>query len=92
MIMSYPIIIFNRLKGKVEEVLTEEQTEFRSGLITVKQSFNCRIIIVTPETLTRSLPQLITTAQNAFEHTRHDDLCQVLKGFNIDKVLLQGIQ
>ncbi|KAH3896752.1 hypothetical protein DPMN_020932 [Dreissena polymorpha] len=50
--MSHPRIILNRLKSKAEELLEEEQAEFRAGLSTVKQILNCRGINVTPETLT----------------------------------------
>ena len=38
-------VILNRLKGKAEEILAEEQTGFRVGTSTTEQIFNVRLSI-----------------------------------------------
>ncbi|KAH3722279.1 hypothetical protein DPMN_065235 [Dreissena polymorpha] len=50
--MNLPRIILNRLKSKAEKLLAEQKAGFRAGLSTVKHICNCRVIILTPETLT----------------------------------------
>ena len=53
-------VILNRLKAKAEELLAEDQADFRRGRRTVEQIFISRVIIhrEKPVTPTRFAPQL----------------------------------
>ena len=50
-------VILNRLKPQTEEIVAEEQVEFRTGRRTTEQIFNLRILWV-PSKPAESLPYL----------------------------------
>ena len=84
-------VILGRLKAKAEELLTEEQTGFRSGQGTVEQTFNSRVIIEKHLRHQRDLFHNFTDFKKAFDRVWHAGLWQVLRSFYIDEGLVQAI-
>ena len=82
-------IILNHLKSKAEELLSEEGAGFRAGGSTVEQIFNCRVLI---EKHQRDFFHNFIDFKKAFNQVWHDGLWHVLRGFNIEKGLIQVIQ
>ena len=85
-------IILNCLKSKAEELLSEEQAGFRAGWSTVEQIFNCRVLIEKHLQHQRDLFHNFIDFKKAFNWVWHDGLWHVLRGFNIEKGLIQVIQ
>ena len=89
-IMLY--IILSCLKSKAEELLSEEQAGFRARQSTVEQIFNCRVLIEKYLQHQRDLFHNFIHFKKAFDWVWHDGLWHVLRGFNIEKGLIQVIQ
>ena len=85
-------IILNHLKSKAEELLSEKQAGFRARQSTVEQIFNCRILIEKHLQHQRDLFYSFINFKKAFNWVWHNGLCHVLRGFNIEKGLIQVIQ
>ena len=85
-------IILNHLKSKAEMLLSEEQTGFRARQSTVEQIFNCRVLIEKHLQHQRDLLHNFIDFKKAFDWVWHDGLWHVLRGFNIEKGLIQVIQ
>ena len=85
-------IILNHLKSKAEELLSEEQAGFRAGQSTVEQIFNCRVLIEKHLQHQRDLFHNFIDFKKAFNWVWHNGLWHVLRGFNIEKGLIQVIQ
>ncbi|KAI8503836.1 hypothetical protein Bbelb_188070 [Branchiostoma belcheri] len=66
----------NRLKPKVEEILTEEQAGLRAGRSTLEQIFNIRML----------------TGLKAFDRVWHEGLWKVMRDYNIDESLVAIIK
>ena len=85
-------IILNRLTSKANEVLSEEQAGFRAGRSTIKQIFNCRVIIEKHLQHQRDLFHNFIDFKKAFDRVWHDGLWHVLRGYNTDERLAGVIQ
>jgi len=85
-------IILNRLKGKAEEVLSEEQAGFRAGRSTVEQILNCHILIEKHLEQQRELYHNFIDFKKAFDRVWHDGLWHVMRDFNVEEGLVQVIQ
>ena len=85
-------VILNHLKSKAEELLSEEQEGFRAGQSTVEQIFNCRVLIEKHLQHQRDLFHSFIYFKKAFDWVWHDGLWHVLRGFNIEKGLIQVTQ
>ena len=85
-------IILNHLKSKAEELLSEEQVGFRAGWSTMEQIFNCRVLIEKHLQHQRDLFHNFIDFKKAFNQVWHNGLWHVLRGFNIEKGLIQVIQ
>ena len=71
--------ILNRLKAKAEELLAEEQADFRSGRSTVEHIFLNRVIIEGHLQHRRDLFHNFIDFKKAFDGVWHGGLWQVLK-------------
>ena len=85
-------VILSRHKGKVTELLAEEQAGFRPGRRTVEQIFNSRVIVEKHPQQQRDLFYNFTDFKKAFDRVWHAGLWQVLGSFNKEKGLVQAIQ
>ena len=85
-------IILNRLKNKAEELLAEEQAGFRPGRSTVEQIFNCRILMERHLQHQKDLYHNFIDFKKAFDRVWHNGLWHVLRGFNIQKDLIDSIK
>jgi len=84
-------VILNRLKKEAEEHLAEEQTGFRAGRSTIKQIFNCHILMEKHLQHQRDLFHNFIDSKKAFDRVWHEGLWQVLRMFGIER-LVQTIQ
>ena len=84
--------ILNHLKSKAEEPLSEEQAGFRAGQSTVEQIFNWIVLIEKHLQHQRDLFHNFIDFKKAFDWVWHNGLWHVLRGFNIEKGLIQVIQ
>ena len=84
--------ILNCLKSKAEELLSDEQAGFRAGQSTVEQIFNCRVLTEKHLQYQRDLFHNFIYFKKAFNWVWHDGLWHVLRGFSIEKGLIQVIQ
>ena len=85
-------VIHNRLKAKAEELLAEEQADFRPGRSTVGQIFNSRVIMEKLLQHQRDLFHNCLDSKKVFDRVWQAGLWQVLRGLNIDEGLVQAIQ
>ena len=70
-----PPVILNRLKAKAEELLAEEQADFRPDRRAVEQIFNRRVIMFNN----------FIYFKKAFDRGWHAGLWQVLRSFNVEE-------
>ena len=82
-------VILGRLKAKAEELLTEEQTGFRSGQGTVEEIFNGRV--TEKHQRQRDLFHNFLDLKKALDRVWHEDLWQVLRSSNIEEAVVQAI-
>ena len=85
-------VLLNRLKNKAEELLSEEQAGFRAGRSTVEQIFNCRILMEKHIQHQKDLCHNFIDFKKAFDRVWHNGLWHVLRGFNIQKDLIDTIK
>ncbi|KAL8577432.1 hypothetical protein ACOMHN_048067 [Nucella lapillus] len=85
-------VLLNRLKGKKEEILAEEQAGFISKRSTVKQIFNIRILIKKHLQHQRDLFHNFIDFKKAFDRVWHDDLWQVMRNYIIDSNIIDVIK
>ena len=86
-------IILNRLKNEAEEHLAEEQAGFRPGRSTVKQIFNCRIMMKKHHQHKKKLfHSFIDLKKKAFDRVWHDGLWHALRSFGIEEGLVQIVK
>ena len=85
-------VLLNRLKGKTEEILAEEQAGFRPKRSTVEQIFNIRLLVEKHLQHQRDLFHNFIDFKKAFDHVWHEGLWQVMTNFNIDTTLVEVIK
>eukprot|EP00745_Piridium_sociabile_P015091 TRINITY_DN22265_c0_g1_i1.p3 TRINITY_DN22265_c0_g1~~TRINITY_DN22265_c0_g1_i1.p3 ORF type:complete len:106 (-),score=22.03 TRINITY_DN22265_c0_g1_i1:311-628(-) len=86
------IVLLNRLKGKAEEILAEEQAGFRPKRSTTEQIFNIRLLIEKHLQHQHDLYHNFIDFKKAFDRVWHEGLWQVLKNFNFDTNLIEVIK
>ena len=85
-------VLLNRLKGKAEEILAEEQAGFRPKRSTTEQIFNIRLLNENHLQHQHDLHHNFIDFKKAFDRVWHDGLWQVMRNFNIDGHLIQVIE
>ncbi|KAL8578281.1 hypothetical protein ACOMHN_005672 [Nucella lapillus] len=85
-------VLLNRLKGKSEEILAEEQAGFRPKRSTVEQIFNIRILIEKHLQHQRDLFHNFIDFKKAFDRVWHAGLWQVMRNYNIDSNIIDVIK
>ena len=78
-------VILNRLKGKAEKILAEEQAGFSAGGSTTEQIFNVRLIIEKHLLHQKDLIHNFIAFKKAFDRIWHKGLWQVMRNYNLYK-------
>ena len=81
-------IILNRLKHYTEELISEEQAGFRSGISTSEHIFNLRVISEKYYQHGKPLYQVFINLKKAFDRIWHNALWSAMKRFNINLKLI----
>ena len=85
-------VLLNRLKGKAEEILAEEQAGFRPKRSTMEQVFNLRLLVEKHLQHQRDLYHNFIDFKKAFDRVWHEGLWQIMTNFNFDTNLIEVIK
>ena len=84
--------MLNQLKGKAEELLSEEQAGFRPKRGTTEQIFNIRLLMEKHVDHHQDLYHNFIDFKKAFDHVWHKGLWQVMRRYNIDEGLVTVLE
>ena len=85
-------VILNRLKTKTEEIIAEEQAEFRAGLCTTEQIFNLRALCEKYLQRQQNLCRVFIDFKKAFDRVWLAVLWATMRKYNISANLVHTIE
>ena len=85
-------IILNRLQPQAEEIIAEEQADFRAGRSTIEQIFNLRIFCEKYLQHQQNLYHVFTDIKKAFDRVWHKALWATMRKHNINASIIRAIE
>ena len=79
-------IILNRLQPQAEEIIAEEQADFRAGRSTTEQIFNLRILCEKYLQHQQNLYHVFIDFKKAFDRVWHEALWATMRKYNINAI------
>ena len=84
-------IILNRLQPQAEEIIAEEQADFRAGRSTTEQIFNLRILSEKYLQHQQNLYYVFIDFKTAFDWVWHEALWATMRKYNINASIIRAI-
>ena len=85
-------VILKRLKPQAEEIIAEEQAEFRAGKSATEQIFNLRILCEKYLQHQQNLYHVFIDLKKAFDRVRHAALWATMRKYNTNANLVRAIE
>ena len=85
-------IILNRLQPQAEEIIAEEQADFRVGRSTTEQIFNLRILCEKYLQHQQNLYHGFIDFKKAFDRVWHEALWATMRKYNINASIIRAIE
>ena len=85
-------IILNRLQPQAEEIIAEEQADFRARRNTIEQIFNLRIFCEKYLQHQQNLYHVFIDFKKAFDRVWHEALWATMRKYNINASIIRGIE